>query len=106
MARAAAPMLRGLRGETRTTSTRSHWAGVSKGSSYLVMLRLLAGEFGFEGLLAVGDVGLVAGGIDKGLFVAAAFTGVLGEHVVVAAVGSEEDVAGEGFEGAEALRVV
>ena len=30
MSRAAAPMLRGLRGETRTTSSRSAWAGVSK----------------------------------------------------------------------------
>ena len=70
------------------------------------MLRLLAGEFCLKGLLAIGDVVAVAGGIDKGLFVPGTFAGVLGEHVVVAAVGSEEDVAREGFEGSEALRII
>src|SRR6266404_855585 len=32
MARAAAPMLRGLRVATRTTCRRSNWAGVDKGA--------------------------------------------------------------------------
>jgi len=54
-------------------------------------------------LLAFGDVALVAGWIYKSDGVAGLFAGKFAEQVEVAAVGSEEDVAGQGFEGAELL---
>ena len=66
----------------------------------------LFGKFGFEGLLAIGDVVAVAGWVDKGLVVADALAGEFWEQVEELAVGSEEDVARKGFEGSEALRVI
>jgi hypothetical protein len=75
------------------------------------LLRFLPGEFGFEGLLALGDVALIAGGVNEGIgkgvwvsgLLAGGHAGELGQHVEVDAVRAEEDVAGKGFEGAEAL---
>jgi hypothetical protein len=48
-------------------------------------------------LLAIGDVGLVAGGIDEGVLVAGLEARVLGLQVEIAAVRAEEDIAGQGF---------
>ena len=63
-------------------------------------------EFGFEGLLAVGDVGLVAGGVDEGVAVAGDEALIFFGEVEVAAVGSEKDVAGEALEDGESAAVV
>jgi hypothetical protein len=64
---------------------------------------LLLSERSAKGLLGIGYVALVAGGVDEGVGFAGSETGGFGEHVVVAAVRAEEDVAGQGFEGVELL---
>src|SRR5580698_7333792 len=66
----------------------------------------LFGKFGLEGLLTLGDIALVACWVDEGVGVAGLFAGEFAEEVEVAAVGSEEDVAGQGLEGLELTGVI
>ena len=67
---------------------------------------LLAGEFGFEGLLAFGDVALVAGGIDEGVAIALLPALVFLFHVVVATMCAEKDIAGQTFQHFKAKLIV
>src|ERR1039457_2549759 len=67
---------------------------------------LLASQFLVESLLALGDVGLVASGIDEGVVIACLPFWVLGGEAEVGAVGAEEDVAGKSVEDGEAALVI
>ena len=57
-------------------------------------------------MLAVGDVSLVAGGVDEGVFVAVLEARVFLFHVEVAAVSAEEDVAGKILEDLKLVAVI
>jgi hypothetical protein len=71
------------------------------------LLGLLFRQFGEEGFLAIRDVAVVAFGVDEGIRCCSdEESRVLGIHVVVAAVGSEEEIDGLGFEKAEGALVV
>ena len=61
----------------------------------LLCRRRLLLEFGFEGLLAFGDVGLVSRGIDEGVLISTFEAIVFLVQAEIAAVGAQEDVAGE-----------
>src|SRR5271170_2769138 len=75
---------------------------------------LLFGDFGFKGLLTVGDEGLIAGGVQKriagggdGAFGFGCLQAVVfGEQIEKQAVGAEEDVARQRLESLELLSVI
>ena len=72
----------------------------------LALSGLPAVQFGLEGLLAVGDVRLVAGWVDEGIAVASLEAGILGGEIEVAAMGAEENVAGQRFKHRKTALVV